>query len=140
MKSSLPGFMALFVLILLTGCSSKPTDQAIQEQVTSRLQQEYGSAIFEVVNFTKVNGIPRDSNTYIAEVEYDLRFKVSLQGATAALQKEGDNIFSAGLKAAALGVSYGDFKAGDTMHKSERVRFVRAEKGWLIDENENSRQ
>ncbi len=135
-----PGFMALLALMLLAGCSSKPSDQMIEEQVSTRLQQEYGSAIFEVVNFTKVNGIPRDRNTYVAEVEYDLRFKVGLQGATAALQEEGDSIFSAGLKAAALGVTYGDFKAGDTLHKQERVRFVRAEKGWLIDEEDSDRQ
>ena len=92
-----------------------------------------------MVNFAKVNGIPRDRNTYIAEVEYDLRFKVSLQDATSALQQEGINIFTAGLKAAALGVTYGDFEAGDLRHKKERVRFVRAEKGWLIDEEEQNR-
>ncbi len=138
MKRFLPGFIALLTLILLAGCSSKPSEVEIREQVTTRLQQEYGSTIFEVVNFAKVNGIPRDRNTYIAEVEYDLRFKVSLQEATSALQQEGTNIFTAGLKAAALGVTYGDFKAGDTMHKKERVRFVRAEKGWLIDEEERS--
>ncbi len=132
-----PGFIALLALVLLAGCSSKPSDDAIREQVTARLQQEYGTTLFEVVNFTKVNGIPRDSNTYIAEVEYDLRFKVGLDRAATVLQQAGENIFTAGLKAAALGVTYGDFKAGDTVHKSERVRFVRAEKGWLIDEEDD---
>ncbi len=128
------GLIALLALLMLAGCSSKPTDEAIREQVTARLLQEYGDAIFEVVNFSKVNGIPRDSNTYIAEVEYDLRFKVGLEGATAALQQNNGSIFAAGMQAAALGMAYGDFKPGDTLHKKERVRFVRAEKGWLIDE------
>ncbi|MFO7592760.1 MAG: hypothetical protein R6X15_01775 [Pseudomonadota bacterium] len=129
-----PGFIALLALMLLAGCSSKPTDEEVREQVTGRLEQEYGTPIFEVVNFAKVNGIPRDRNTYFAEVEYDLRFKVGLDKAATALQQEGENLFTAGLKAAALGVTYGDFKAGDMLHKKERVRFVRAEKGWLIDE------
>ena len=129
-----PGLITLLALLMLAGCSSKPTDEAIREQVTARLLQEYGDTIFEVVNFSKVNGIPRDRNTYIAEVEYDLRFKVGLEGATAALQKNNGSIFAAGMRAAALGMAYGDFKAGDTLHKKERVRFVRAEKGWLIDE------
>lgn len=133
-----PGVIVLLALIFMAGCSSKPADEEIREQVSARLKQEYGSAIFEVVNFTKVNGIPRDRNTYIAEVEYDLRFKVSLDGATSALQKEGESLFTAGLKVAALGVTYGDFKAGDLLHKKERVRFVRAEKGWLIDEEERN--
>lgn len=128
------GITFLLALMLLAGCSSKPTDEAIRQQVTARLQQQYGDAIFEVINFSKVNGIPRDRNTYIAEVEYDLRFKVGLEGATAALQQSSGSIFAAGMQAAALGMTYGDFKAGDTLHKKERVRFVRAEKGWLIDE------
>lgn len=132
-----PGLITLLTLLVLTGCSSKPSDEAIREQVTARLQQPYGGTIFEVVNFSKVNGIPRDDNNYIAEVEYDLRFKVGLDRAATVLQQAGENIFTAGLKAAALGVTYGDFKAGDTVHKSERVRFVRAEKGWLIDEEDD---
>jgi len=129
-----PGLITLLTLLVLTGCSSKPSDEAIREQVTARLQQPYGGTIFEVVNFSKVNGIPRDDNNYIAEVEYDLRFKVGLDGATDALQQVSNNIFAAGMKAAALGVTYGDFKAGDTLHKKERVHFIRSEKGWLIDQ------
>lgn len=130
------GLLTLLALALLAGCSSKPADEAIRRQVTDRLLQQYGDTIFEVVNFSKVNGIPRDRNTYVAEVEYDLRFKVGLEGATAALQQNSGSIFAAGMQAAALGMAYGDFKAGDTLQRKERVRFVRAEKGWLIDEDE----
>jgi hypothetical protein len=132
-----PGFMTLLALMLLAGCSSKPGDEAIREQVTARLQQQYGDVIFEVVNFNKVNGLPRDSNTYIAEVEYDLRFKVGLDEVSSILQQNNASIFASGMQAATLGVTYGDFKAGDTRHKKERVRFVRAENGWLIDEKQN---
>lgn len=127
----------LFVLVIalfLAACSSKPDEETIRQQVTEKLEQQYGTAIFDVTNLHKTNGIPRDDNTYIAEVEYDLRFKVSLDEATSALQKQSGSIFSAGMQAATLGMTYGDFKKGDTIHRKERVRFVRAEKGWLIDE------
>jgi hypothetical protein len=126
--------LPLLLALLMAGCSNKPADESIQRQVTAQLHQQYGEAIFEVINFRKVNGIPRDDNTYIAEVEYDLRFKVGLQEATRTLQQESGSIFAAGMKAAALGMTYGDFEAGDILHKKERVRFIRAEKGWLIDE------
>jgi len=126
--------LALLLLLLLAGCSNKPDEQALRQQVTARLSQQYGDAIFEVVNFKKTNGFPRDDNTYIAEVEYDLRFKVGLEDASKALQPQSGNIFAAGMQAAALGLTYGDFKAGDVRHRKERVRFVRADKGWLIDE------
>lgn len=134
MKRFWPGLLTLLALLVLAGCSSKPSDEAIREQITNRLQQPYGGTIFEVVNFSKVNGIPRDGNNYIAEVEYDLRFKVGLDDAATALKQVSDNIFAAGMKAAALGVTYGDFKAGDTQHKKERIPFIRTEKGWLINE------
>lgn len=134
MKQFWPGILTLVALLVLTGCSSKPSDEAIRDQVTSRLQQPYGGTVFEVINIRKVNGIPRGSNNYIAEVEYDLHFKVGLDEAGTALKQVSDNIFAAGMKAAALGVTYGDFKAGDTQHKKERIPFVRTEKGWLIDE------
>jgi len=126
----------LLLVLLMAGCNSKPGDQAIRQQVTDRLNQQYGDAIFEVVNFKKTNGFPRDDNTYIAEVEYDLRFKVDLKDASKALQPQSSNIFAAGVQAAALGLTYGDFKAGDVQHLKERVRFVRADKGWLIDEQQ----
>ncbi|MGM0593077.1 MAG: hypothetical protein ACQETD_00960 [Pseudomonadota bacterium] len=129
----------VLIALLLAACSSKPSDQTIREQVTERLLERHGSTIFEVVNFQKTNGIPRDDNTYIAEVEYDLRFKLDLKEATEALQQRSGSIFAAGMEAASLGITYGDFEAGDEVHRKERVRFVRAEKGWLIDEEPESR-
>ena len=126
--------VALVIALLLAGCSNRPDEESLRQQVTEQLLQRYSTTIFDVLNVHKTNGIPRDDNTYIAEVEYDLRFKVSLDQAAAALQQQSGSIFAAGMEAARLGVTYGDFKAGDTLHRKERVRFVRAEKGWLIDE------
>jgi len=34
----------------------------------------------------------------------------------------------------ALGMTYGDFKAGQVVSKEERYRFVRTEQGWRIDQ------
>jgi len=128
------GFIPLLLVLLITGCSNKPSDDAIRQQVTDQLTEEYGTAIFDVTNFKKINGIPRDDNTYIAEVEYDLQFKVNLENAAKALQPESDNIFAASMKAASLGITFGDFKAGDIQHKKARVRFIRTDKGWMIEE------
>lgn len=128
-------FAVLIIAVLLTACSMKPSDELIAQQVTAQLLQQHGSAIFEVVNIKKVNGISRDDNRYEAEVEYDLRFLVDLKDATERLQAKNGSIFSAGMAATALGLSYGNFKKGDTLHKKEWVYFVRSEQGWLIDQN-----
>lgn len=127
------GFITLLFVALLAGCSNKPGDEAIRVQVSERLQGDNGALIFDVINFQKINGIPRDENTYIAEVEYDLRFKISLDEAADVLQKKTGSIFTAGVEAARLGMKYGDFKVGDTVHRKEKVRFIRTEKGWIID-------
>lgn len=135
MKRFWRGFFSLLLVLLVAGCSNKPSDDSIRQQVTDRLHEQYSSSIFDVINFKKVNGIPRDDNTYIAEVEYDLRFKVNVDDAAKALEPESENIIDAGMKAVALSLTYGNFKAGDIKHKKERVRFVRTEKGWLIDKS-----
>ncbi len=126
-------FVVFLAVMLLTACSMKPSDEMISQQVSHQLLQRHGDTIFEVVNLKKVNGILRDDNHYEAEVEYDLRFLLDLEDATRQLQQKSGSIFAAGMEAAALGLSYGNFKAGDTLHKKEWVHFVRSEKGWLID-------
>ena len=123
----------LFVAILLSACSMKPSDEMITRQVTQQLLQQHGTEIFEVVNMKKVNGISRDDTYYEAEIEYDLRFLVNLEDATQALQPKSGSIFMAGLEATALAATYGNFKKGDTIHKQEWVRFVRSEKGWMLE-------
>lgn len=122
----------VLLTLMLAACSSKPDEQAIREQVTARLLSGERTAIFEVRNFRKSNGFPRDENTYIAEVEYDLYFKVGLREAARALQPQSGSIFSAGVASAMLGLTYGDFKAGDIQHRKERVQFVRSEQGWQL--------
>ncbi len=125
---------ALLMLLLLSACSHKPTDELITQQVTAQLQQRHGEMLFEVVNFRKVNGIQRGDNAYDADIEYDLRFLLDLKDVSMRLQQQGGSIFAAGMEATSLGLLYGNFQKGDIIHKSERVRFVRSEKGWLIDE------
>ena len=129
--------LLLAVTLLLAACSMKPDDELIARQVSSQLQQRYSAAIFEVVNFRKVNGISHDKHHYAAEVAYELRFLVDLEDATERLQQTSGSIFRAGLEATALGLSYGNFKKGETIHKKEWVNFVRSEQGWMIDLEKN---
>lgn len=125
--------IAFGLLLLLSACSSKPDDALIAQQVSAALLQRHNGAIFEVINLRKVNGIVRNDNRYDAEVAYDLRFRVDLQDAAPLLQQHSGSIFAAGVEATTLGLNYGNFKAGDTLHKQEWVHFVRSEQGWLID-------
>jgi hypothetical protein len=127
-------FAIFLMALILTACTMKPDDEAIAQQVSAQLLQRHGDQIFEVVNLNKVNGISRDTNNYDAEVEYELRFLLDLKDSAGRLQQQSGSIFAAGLEATALGLAYGNFKQGDTLHKKEWIHFVRSEQGWLIDE------
>lgn len=127
------GFIPLLVL-LLAACGGGPDEQTLRTQVTERVQQANGYAIVDVINFRKLNDTLRDDNSYSAEVEYELRFKVALKDAAEALKAETGSIFSAGVKAADLGGRYGDFSNGDTLVQQERVHLVQSDEGWLLDD------
>lgn len=121
--------------LVLAGCSGKPSEGVIKEQVTAKLLADGNDQVYEVNNFKKINGIPQDDNNYIAEVAYDLRFKVDLEDAGDALQSKSSNVFAGGLKAMALGVKYGPFKAGDMLHFEEKIPFIRTDNGWQVKDD-----
>ncbi len=122
--------------LLLAACADRPSEADITTQVTDDLLSGGRDRVYEVRNLTKVNGIPRDKNSYSIEVSYDLYFKMDLERAVAELQRETGSIFAAGAAAFSLGVEYGDFRAGDTLHQEARYRFIRTEKGWRLDRRE----
>ncbi len=126
--------LAVGLAVLMAACTPRPSGDVIENQVVERLTRGDLGLIYSVENFRKTNGLPRDDNTYVAEVAYELRFKTGVQGAAEILQRGSGSIFSAGAGAARLAMKYGDFQKGDVLAREEQVRFVRTEKGWRIDE------
>jgi len=122
------------LLLLLAGCGGGPDEETLRSLVTERVQQVNGHAVVDVISFRRLNDTLHDDNSYSAEVEYELRFKVALSEAAEALKAETGSIFSAGVRAANLGMRYGDFRNGDTLVQQERVRLVQSDEGWQIDE------
>jgi len=125
--------LLLVAALALSACSNRPGTDQIRTQVEARLLANGRDRIYSVENFRKVNGIPRDKNTYIAEVTYDLRFKHNLKETASILQGDSGSIFAAGMDTAALAMKYGDFKAGDVRHEKGSFRFIRTEKGWRLE-------
>ncbi len=119
--------------LLLTACANRPDAEEIQRQVTNVLTRDGYGQVYEVANFTKVDGVPRGDDTYVAVVEYDLRFRVGMSEAASRLQQSSGSIFAAGAAVAELVAEYGQFNAGDVVHREGEVPFLRSEKGWRID-------
>jgi len=138
-----PAFSRLllpFFLTLLVACTFRPSTAEIREQVEQRLQAQGFGDLFALENFEKVNGYAPRDNVYVAEVEYDLVFRRGLRELEAELkQHAGDAPMAAFMNAMgllALKMQYGNFKAGDRVHRKEAIRLIRTEKGWRILEED----
>lgn len=133
-------FLMIFAMALcLVGCGNKPSDSEIKNQVVGNIMSDGGDDLFKVENFKKTNGFERDEKTYIADVEYDLVFKKGLREIAQQIRQESrGSLFGdmgAGMATMALKMEYGDFEAGHRVGKTDKVVFIKTEKGWRIDEN-----
>ncbi len=133
----------LIILLLLTvaACSDKPGDREIQNQVLPLLAPPSSKDIAEIKNLRKTNGYETNDNTYTVDIAYDVVFKVSYADlAKKTMPKTPDNLieglqgFITGLNLLGLNVSYGNFKAGDSFLKQDRLTFIKTENGWMLSE------
>ena len=61
---------------------------------------------------------------------------ISLADAPRALHQANGGLFSSGMEAANLGVQYGNFKQGDERVLRARLKFIRTERGWMLEAEE----
>ena len=127
----------LFIVVaLMAACANKPSDEELRTQVTASLLKGYLSKLYSVENFQKINGFKNDANTYTAQVQYDLVFKVDLQDAPQYLGNEADDSFlkrsADALGLLSLTAQYGNFKAGDRIPQEDKVVLINTEKGWRL--------
>lgn len=125
-------------LLILAGCSGKPSSNEMAQQIEASLQGNGGADLFKIENFQKLNGFEKDNNTYIADVRYDLVFKKGIKEIAQQLQQDAKTsplgTFAAGFGVLALQMQYGEFKAGHRVPKEDKVTFIHTENGWRIDE------
>lgn len=142
--------LTILLLLLLAGCSGKPGDSELRNQVIPLLVTEDIKNYVEVKNLHKTNGYETDKNTYTVDIAYDLVFKISfaemVQESQKAMQQTsnltgnqsvdqflgGMSSFFNGMGLLALKEEYGEFKAGDTFSKQDRVIFIKTENGWRL--------
>jgi len=131
----------LFVILLLSGCQSVPSDAEIQIQVAKKVLSNNNEKIFSLDNFHKVNGLSVDKQTYIAEVEYGLVFRKGLEELSEELNRtSNDNplaAFGSGTELLAQLMKYGQFKAGDRIPHHEKFKLIKTEQGWRMADDFN---
>jgi hypothetical protein len=122
--------------LTLVACSGKPSDRQIEQLVSEFILSDGGAETYELSNFEKTNGLAENEQIYISDIRYQLTFKKSFGELSDQVINEPDNspfeTVSAGFKLMTMRMQFGDFKAGDSIIKEDRVQLIKTEQGWRL--------
>ena len=126
----------LLLCLSVTACTAPPSEELIKTQIARYILPQVGEEIFSLENFQKLDGRMNEDASYSVEVRYELVFRRSLDEISAELSATAKHApFEAMDKGLAIffkAMEYGNFKAGDRVHKREIYHFIKTEKSWRI--------
>ena len=130
-------YIAILLLgILTSACTDVPVDREIETMVRASVLSEGFGDLFAFENFTRSNGFRESDNVYIVDVEYDLVFQKSFIEVVREIRADPTGpqygMFGSKLLLTAIQSNFGQFEVGDRIHKQQKVRLHKTEKGWLI--------
>ena len=124
----------LIAALSLAGCTGTPEDREIETLVRNDVLAEGLGDLFRMENFSRTNGFRESDNVYIIDVEYDLVFQKSFVEVVREIRADPTGpqygMFGSKLILAAIQSNFGQFEAGDRLHKVEKVTLHNAEEGW----------
>lgn len=126
--------------LLLWGCTSKPGDEEIESLVREAVLSEGLGDLFSLENFVRTNGFRESDNVYVVDVEYELVFQKSFVEVVREIRADPTGpqygMFGSKLILAAIQSNFGQFEAGDKLHKKEKITLHQTEKGWRVASRE----
>ena len=131
-------FIVLTLLTVFLGACAPglPKDQEIETMVRDNLLTDGLGDLFALKNFRKTNGFRESDNVYIVDVEYDLEFQKSFVDVVKEIRANPTGpqygMFGSKLVLTAIQSNFGQFEAGDKIHKVEKIRLHNTEKGWQL--------
>ena len=133
----LKNFISIALLsILLSACSGLPEDKAIETMLRDSILSDGLGDLFVLENFSKTNGFRENDNVYIVNIEYDLVFQKSFIEVMREIRADPTGpqygMFGSKLVLAAIQSNFGQFEAGDRIHKEDKVTLHKTEKGWQL--------
>ena len=122
--------------VILGACSGVPEDKAIETMVRDNILSDGLGDLFVLENFTKTNGFRESDNVYIVDIEYDLVFQKSFSDVMREIRADPTGpqygMFGSKLVLTAIQSNFGQFEAGDRIHKMDKVTLHKTEKGWQL--------
>jgi len=122
--------------VILGACSGVPEDKAIETMVRDSILSDGLGDLFVLENFSKTNGFRESDNVYIVDIEYDLVFQKSFSEVMREIRADPTGpqygMFGSKLVLTAIQSNFGQFEAGDRIHKMDKVTLHKTEKGWQL--------
>ena len=122
----------------LYGCNSGPGEEAIQSQVTARLQAETDANLFEISDFAVLDKEERMEGVYLVTVSYRIHFKQGLDQLQVLHDEDlvYDRVgpFQQEMALMELERKYGEFEAGQALAQESQVWMMKTEQGWQLAE------
>lgn len=135
-KASIRLLLLLTFLVFISACSGTPSEGTIKAELSKYLNNGFGETIISVDNFRKNNGFEENDKTYIADISYDMVFDKSLEDIAGILEnlsgQSETQKMGAGLGIMGLAMAYGQFQAGHTIQKEQKLTLVKTEQGWKV--------
>jgi len=137
-----PSKIIRFVVVLILtslaiACSPLPDTAEIETIFTEHKLSNGYSELFDLQAFKKTNGFHQSENVYVVDVEYDLTFKKGLGDVLSEISEDpvGPQYGVLGSKfiAYTIRANFGNFSAGDRIHRKEKVTLIKTEQGWQIN-------
>jgi hypothetical protein len=130
-------FIAIALLsTLLSACSGLPEDKAIESMLRDSLLSDGLGDLFVLEDFTKTNGFRESDNVYIVDVKYNLVFQKSFVEVMREIRADPTGpqygMFGSKLVLAAIQSNFGQFEAGDRIHKVDKITLHKTENGWQL--------
>lgn len=139
LKSALSLILLIF---LFAGCSGKPSQSTIEELYVKNAKKNSGfwGQITDIKNFSVKDGLMKDNVTYIADVSYDLVFKMNFDDAVKLKEKDVNMYVPHGRTRheqaeveLSLGLGRKQFGAGDKISQDDKVKLIKKDKGWSLE-------
>lgn len=120
----------------LSGCNTGPGEEAIQSQVTAKLQAETDPNLFDISDFTVLGKEERMDGVYLVKVSYQVRFKQGLDQLQILHDEDlvYDRVgpFQQEMALMELERKYGEFEAGQALPQETEVWMMKTEQGWRL--------
>lgn len=130
-------FIPLLALWLY-GCYAGPGEEAIQHQVTAKLQSDTDDNLFEISDFAILGKEERMEGVYLIKVSYQLHFKLGLDQLQVLHDEDlvYDRVgpFQQEMRLMELERKYGEFEAGQVLQQETDVWMMKTEQGWRLAE------